>query len=314
LDLSRDAAIRGPPGGFHLLPRSSVNPMIAAMSQPSQRERRSRSHRAKHGATVLLLLVTGLFATSPARAANREAKERMARTACLAGDYAKGVTILSELFVLTNDPTYIYNQARCFQQNSKFQEAISRFQEHLRVGKKLSAEDKAETQKQISDCQAQLAAQSGQTVTAAPAVQAAPPVAPPTATQTPTVAPAPVIVEQAVPSNSSPVPGSGLRTAGVITAVVGGVALVAGVILNVKVNSMASGFQNLNGYTDSKESERKSLETLGWVSYGVGAACVATGSVLYILGLQGRKQGSTLMAFVPAFGPGGAAAILKGAF
>jgi hypothetical protein len=267
---------------------------------------------------VLSFLLAGILSTSPARAANREARERMARTACLAGDYAKGVTILSELFVQTNDPTYIYNQARCFQQNSKFQEAISRFQEHLRVGKKLSEEDKAETQKQISDCQAQLAAQSGQTVTAAPAVQAAPPVAPPTATQTPaaqapTVAPAPVIAEQAVPSNSSPVPGAGLRTAGVITAAVGGAALVAGVILNLKVNTMASGFQNLNGYTDSKESDRKSLETLGWVSYGAGAACVATGSVLYILGLQG-KQGSSSMAFVPAFGPGGAAAILKGAF
>jgi len=36
--------------------------------------------------------------------------------------------------------------------------------------------------------------------------------------------------------------------------------------------------------------------------------------VLYILGLRRGKQGSTSMAFVPAFGPGGAAAMLKGAF
>ncbi len=77
---------------------------------------------------------------------------------------------------------------------------------------------------------------------------------------------------------------------------------------------MASDFQNLNGYTDSKESDRKTFETLGWVSYGVGAACVATGSVLYILGLRGGRQDSTPMAFVPVFGPGGAAAMLKGAF
>lgn len=58
----------------------------------------------------------------------------MARTACLAGDYSKGATILSQLFVETKDPNYIYNQARCFEQNSRYQEALSRFQEYLRVG------------------------------------------------------------------------------------------------------------------------------------------------------------------------------------
>jgi len=240
----------------------------------------------------------------------------MARTACLAGDYVKGATILSQLFVETKISTHIYNQARCYQQNSKFQEALSHFQEYLRVSKKLTDEEKAETQKHISDCQAQLAAQSGQPATAAaPAVQATPPVAPPVAAQSPapSVAPIPVIGEHSMPSNSSPtvVPGSGLRTAGIVTAAIGGAALVTGLILNLKANSMASDFQNLNGYTDSKESDRKTYETLGWVSYGVGAACIATGSVLYILGLQGR-QGSTSIAFVP--GPGGAAAILKGSF
>jgi hypothetical protein len=105
--------------------------------------------------------------------------------------------------------------------------------------------------------------------------------------------------------------GAGLRSAGIVTAAVGGAALVAGVLLNLKVNSMASDFQSLNGYTDSKESDRKTYQTLGWVSYGVGAACVATGAVLTILGLQGKPD-STSMAFVP--GPGGAAAVLKGAF
>jgi hypothetical protein len=285
------------------------------MSQPNRREKSLGRCRAKYPATHLLFLLAGLFATSPARAASREARERMARTACLAGDYSKGATILSQLFVETKDSNYIYNSARCFEQNSKFQEAISRFQEYLRVSKKLSQEDKAEAQKHVSDCQGMLAAQSGQPTPAAG--QAAPPVAPPTATVAPAppapVASAPVIGEPALQTHSTPtaVPGSGLRTAGIVTAAVGGAALVAGLFLNLKVNSMASDFQSLNAYTDSKESDRKTYETLGWVSYGVGAACVATGAVLYIVGLQG-KQGSTSMAFVP--GPGGAAAVLKGSF
>jgi hypothetical protein len=32
--------------------------------------------------------------------------------ACLSGDYTKGVAILSELFVDTKDPTYLFNQGR----------------------------------------------------------------------------------------------------------------------------------------------------------------------------------------------------------
>jgi hypothetical protein len=269
--------------------------------------------RAKHAATAFLFLMVGLFANSPARAASRDAKERMARTACLDGDYKKGVAILSQLFVDTKISTFIYNQGRCFEQNARYQEAISRFQEYLRVDKKLSEEDKAETQKHISDCQASMqassAGQSAQPVVAAPAVQA-----PPANVAPPPIVPVSVVGERAVPSDSSPAPGAGLRTAGVITAAVGGAALVAGIILNLKVNSMASDFQTLNGYTDSKESDRKTYATLAWVSYGVGAACVATGSVLYILGLQGAKQGSTSVTLLPAFGPGGAAAVLKGSF
>jgi len=51
-----------------------------------------------------------------------------------------------------------------------------------------------------------------------------------------------------------------------------------------------------------------------WVSYGVGAACVATGAVLYYLGVRRGSAGSTSVALVPAFAPGQAGALLKGAF
>ena len=77
-----------------------------------------------------------VLATSPALAASRQAQELTARTSCLSGDYAKGVAILSELFVDTKDATYIFNQGRCFEQNSRYQDAIARFQEYLRAGKK----------------------------------------------------------------------------------------------------------------------------------------------------------------------------------
>ncbi|HEX7500247.1 MAG TPA: hypothetical protein VF524_08060 [Polyangia bacterium] len=122
---------------------------------------------------------------------------------------------------------------------------------------------------------------------------------------------APPIIQQSNPQPASE-SGSGLRTAGIITAAVGGAALVTGVILNLKVNSMASDMQKTNGYTDGKDSDRKTYETLGWVGYGVGAACVATGAVLYYLGV--RAPGTASVALVPTFAPGQAGAIVKGVF
>ena len=53
---------------------------------------------------------------------------------------------------------------------------------------------------------------------------------------------------------------------------------------------------------------------MGWVSYGVGAACVATGAILYYLGAQAGKNGNAGVALLPAFAPGTAGAVLTGAF
>ena len=254
----------------------------------------------KFAAMVSVCVAALLLATAPAFAASRDSKERAARMACLAGDYAKGVTILSQLFVDSGDPNYIYNQGRCFEQNTRYPEAIARFQEFLRVGKRVPEDDKAAAQRHISDCESLLAKQ-----TRPPEAAAAPPAN--------TVVIVPPIVQPARPYQPSN-PGSGLRAAGVIAASLGGAALVTGVILNLKVNSMASDFQSLNGYTDGKESDRKTYQSLGWVSYGVGAACVATGAVLYYLGARAGKNGATSVALLPAFAPGGALAVMKGAF
>ena len=59
--------------------------------------------------THLLLLVPLLLPARIAQAGSIETKERMARMACLSGDFTKGVSLLSELFVDTEDPAYIYS-------------------------------------------------------------------------------------------------------------------------------------------------------------------------------------------------------------
>jgi hypothetical protein len=86
---------------------------------------RITSHFFLGAIAVAFLLGTG----TPATAASRQAQERAARKACLSGDFAKGVDILSELFVETKNTTWIFNQGRCFQQNRRYEDAIARFHE-----------------------------------------------------------------------------------------------------------------------------------------------------------------------------------------
>jgi len=263
----------------------------------------------------LALALVFLWAPS-ALAASREAKQRAARSACLAGDYAKGVTILSKLFVDTKDPNYIYNQGRCYEQNARYEEALTRFQEYLRVAKNLPDKVRTETESHISECQAHLGKLSPPSAPAAPSPLPAytvveVPVAQPFPQASPTSAAQGV--QQVAPAPAPP-GGSGLRKAGIIVASVGVAALAAGLVFNLKVNSMASDFQKLDGYTDSRESDRKTYETLGWVGYGAGAACVATGAILYLVGLRAGRHSSASLALSPAWVPGGPAAFVTGAF
>ncbi len=79
-----------------------------------------------------MALVLGLCISSDAWAASIDARERVARKACLAGDYAKGVAILADLFVITMDPVFIFDQGRCFEQNGRNEQAINRFRRQVR--------------------------------------------------------------------------------------------------------------------------------------------------------------------------------------
>jgi len=251
----------------------------------------------------LLVLFSVLLSTRVGRAESNSAKEREARTACLAGDYTLGVRLLSELFVSSKDPGFIYNQARCFEQNSRYQEAIGRFREYLRAGKNLSAEERADAEKHIADCKELLASEKPRAAQAPLASASQPETENATAAERPSTT-----VHQTNPAAGSP----GLRTAGIATASAGGAVLVAGIIFNLKSNSLAQDLKKTDGFTLGKESDRKSYATLTWLGYGVGAACVASGAILYLLG--SRSTGEGTVALLPSFAPGQAGAIVKGAF
>jgi hypothetical protein len=102
----------------------------------------------------ILFAVTVLLAMAPqARSADVETRQRAAKKACLLGDVDKGAEILADLFVETNDETYIYNQGRCFEQNGKNEQAVLRFKEYLRKAKNLRPADRDGVLKKIKELQ-----------------------------------------------------------------------------------------------------------------------------------------------------------------
>ena len=256
---------------------------------------------------------------NPVFAASREPRERAARKACLTGDPAKGVAILADLFLDTKDPNYIFNQGRCLQQNRKCEDAIARFEEYLVTTDAVSRRaDREAAEKHIATCRATLARERGSSSTTALAQPSTP--TPPTVQTpepTPTSEPSRSIMAQPAPEPQPLAPhgNAGLRTAGIVTASVGVAAVVAAVVLNVKANSLVNQMETTsNGYSSAKVDSRKTYETLSWVGYGLGAACVATGAVLFGIGLKSGGSSSTSVALLPVLGAGQAGALLTGGF
>jgi hypothetical protein len=247
---------------------------------------------------------------APAQAASRDAKERAAKRACLNGDPAKGVQILTDLYISSGDPIYLYNQGRCYEQNNRYEEAIGRFREFLRKAGSATDADKADAtsaEKHIVDCERLLGrkvAEPGRPV-AQPTPAPLPPTPTPPPPQTPPLYPQGIVL-QPPPVATAPA-GGGLRVAGVVTAAVGAAAILTGVFLNVKANSMVGDVQDR--YDSSAYSSSKDYKTGSMIVYGAGGVCVAGGAILYLLGVRAEH-----VAVTPVALQGGAGAMLTGAF
>jgi hypothetical protein len=270
---------------------------------------------------VSLVIVTTFLAARPSqalavggpgKAATREStRERAAKKACLVGEFKKGVGILADLYVETNDPTFIYNQGRCFEQNHRWEDAVDRFLEYVRKTPDLPPADRASVDAHIADCKGHLAEQAPP-----PVPVAAPAPAPAPVVHAPTPA-APVEVTLPAPVVLSPDAGSGLRTAGLVTGATGVVALGLGVFCNIKANGLSSDLNELRqggSWNQGKESSRNSYETVGWIGYGVGAAAVAAGATLYVLGAVKKSSSTSTIVITPVALPGTAVLSLQGTY
>jgi hypothetical protein len=267
------------------------------------------------GISIFLLSVFPCSSSAWAGGAGREVKERAARKACLTGDYAKGVDILADLFLDTGSIVHIFNQGRCLEQNRRYEDAVARFREYLVKGTDLSADDRADAEKHIALCESYLGKSEPEKVAAAsPPAEASLPSAPVRPEPAPVATSAPASQVNAVPAEPTQV-GGGLRTSGIVIASVGVASLAAGVVLNLKVNSMTSDLEKPNAYNRSTNSTRETYKIMGWVAYGVGGAAVAAGAVFYAIGLsKGTTNGDSAVSFAPSLASGVAGVTMTGAF
>ena len=250
----------------------------------------------------------------PAKQASKQVQEREAKKACLAGDPARGVEVLAELYVDTNDITYIFNQGRCFEQNRRYEDAIGRFREYLTKGEDhLSGDEKAAAKKHIDTCASYLPKSEPRSPLTPEPASATPIVQTPPSAEVAPEPPAAVVATEAQQPDKNA--GSGLRIAGIVVGTLGLAAIGTGVALNLKVNSMSTDLEKPNNFNRDTESSRKTYKTMGWIGYGAGGAFLAGGSLLYFLGWQANHSSAQpSVAFLPTLAPGSAGALLTGAF
>jgi hypothetical protein len=231
-----------------------------------------------------------------------EDSERTAKKACAEGDFKKGVSILTDLYVHSDDPTHIFNQGRCYEQNHQWVSAIDRFREYLRKVRKLSPEERNEAEEHIAECKRLQQEEEAKTAPAPmPQTPVVTPVPPPLTTAAPQPQPAPIITTPVATTK----PGNALRTAGVVVGSVGVASLGVGVALNLKANQRADAGDG---------SGQSSYRNGALVCYGVGGVAVATGLVLYLLGHRAGDTTSSSVAFVPTWTHSGPALALHGGF
>jgi hypothetical protein len=235
-------------------------------------------------ALVMTGVVAAVCSSGRVRAQERDPREAEAKKACLGGGADHGIELLAELYAETNDPTYIYNQGRCFEQNGRSTDALTRFREYLRKAPSLGAEEKAQVQAHIADMEAQEKQEK----------QDAPPVAP---------APVVTVVAPAAVSDTA----HELRVAGIATASVG-VALVAtGIYFGARTQSLSNEVTSdakKGQFSQSKYDEGQRDQLLQWVGYGIGAAALVSGGLLYYFSSHRGGDEAPTVAAAPTLGPG----------
>lgn len=268
-----------------------------------------RCHRSGPTSAGRVALIAALLVASGAQGAprSREQREAEARKACAAGRVEAGIEILAELLTEYSHPNYIYNQARCYQQNGRSEQAISRFKEYLRAAQDITADERGRVERFIKELEAEVQAAQQQAAPPPPPPPAESTAAPPGETAAPEVVERPPAEVKRIPP---PPPRSRtLRTAAIALGVVSLAGVATGVVSSLQVQSLEEEVQGATRLPAIKitqnQEKARTYETLQWVGYGVGAAALVGAVVCLILddgGSAADRDGAQLTGTI---GPGG---------
>jgi hypothetical protein len=123
--------------------------------------------------------------------------------------------------------------------------------------------------------------------------------------------PQPSYVQAPVAPPSADSSGRGLRVSGVICGIVGLVSIGAGVALGLEAQAYSHSVETGSVFNPGFDDRGKLFEKLQWVGYGVGGALVATGALLYGIGVYSAR---TSVALSPTLMPGGPGIAAQGVF
>jgi hypothetical protein len=250
------------------------------------------------GKSLVLVAVAASVALSQrsARAQpGQDSRAVEARKACAAGEVDKGIRILADILATTEDITAVFNMGRCYQQNGQPTKAIQQFREYLRKGKDLGPDDRKETEGLIKEAEAEEKTRSGQGLA-------------PTASRS--LASAGTVAETGQAATDSEASGKRrlLRWTGIGVASAGVLSIGTAVYFGLHAKSLEEQNEKPgNTFNKSSDDAGKRASTFQYVFYGVGAAALAAGAVLYYLGWEPGEQ----VAVLPSVTPHGAGAVLR---
>jgi tetratricopeptide (TPR) repeat protein len=260
-------------------------------------------------------------ALAAALAAKDSAKAKQAQQFYKEGQYEDAAKIFTELSVEYPDkPAFTRNLGACYYYLHRPEPAISNLREYLDRGKNIAEKDRTEVEGWIAEMEklrdqtaaAAVVAAPPATITPAPAPVTPPPAVAPPMPPAPVTAPAVAAVETVPSSPDSPTAGHGMRIAGIACGAVGLASVGTAIYFYTRATSLSDTITKSNSPSASDYQSGKTAQTMQWVFYSVGAAALATGSVLYYLGRRAVQPDQTAVA--PMVGPGFAGLSAKGAF
>jgi len=285
-------------------------------------------------------------------AATEEARQHFLKGQQLfdVGRWDDAAAEFEQAYAARNDPIFIYNMAQAFRRKGDVRRAFNLYKNYLI--KAPNSPQRAEVEERIESLKKQLEAanrevtsptsdSSTSSVAPAPAPVVPAPVPAPALAPAPAPAPAPTPATAAAPSPAPPpdyapasapveppapayvqapapvpasssTPGRGLRVAGIICGATGLAAVGAGVFFSLETDDYSSTVSRGDIFNPNFDDRGKLYEKLQWVGYGAGAALVATGAVLYGLGVSSSTAAGVALTPTPLVG--GAGLTAQGAF